>query len=536
MAPGRLVFVTGGVMSGIGKGVVTSSVAKCLQVRGLSVRVSKIDPYLNIDAGTMNPYQHGEVFVTDDGGEIDVDFGHYERMLDIDLHKERNITTGQVYLSVIGKERRGDYLGQTVQIIPHLTDEIKKRIMEEEDCDVALVEVGGTVGDIEGLPFLEAIRQLCFDIPHSCHIHVTYVPMPSHLHEPKTKPSQHSVHECMALGLQPDMLVCRSEKPIEAGALEKIALFANLRKEDVLTLPDLRNIYEAPLILDEQECGDNVCEKLELQGNSGGGARLKPDWAPWRKIISKYSNNGSLVRIAIIGKYSAVPDSYISVVEAVRHAAAECGVNASIALVASEQFEKSPEKLEALRDFDGIIVPGGFGERGTEGKIASIAFARENNIPFLGLCFGLQLAVVEFAMNELRLEDANSTEIDPDTSTPVVDILPEQEETEEKGGTMRLGSLETHLSQGSLAYYAYDEVKLIHERHRHRYEVNPKYVEKFESAGLVISGTSPEGIVDIIELPSHKFFIATQFHPEFKSRPGHPAPLFMAFMKAASGK
>ena len=529
VAPARFIFVTGGVMSGIGKGVVTSSIAKCLQVRGYKVRVAKIDPYLNVDAGTMNPYQHGEVFVTDDGGEIDVDFGHYERMLDINLKRERNITTGQIYWQVIGKERHGDYLGQTIQIIPHITDEIKKRILAEDDCDVALVEIGGTVGDIEGLPFLEAVRQLRFEIPQSVHVHVTYVPRPAHLHEPKTKPTQHSVRKCMEIGLQPDILVCRSQEKLESHALEKIALFSNIKGADVFVLPDLGNIYQAPMVLDRQDCGKNICAKL------GFNTERVPEWGEWEQTVSQFSNEGPKVRIAMIGKYSAVPDAYISVIEALRHAAAVCSVQLSIGLVAAEQFEKSPQKLDALQDFDGIVVPGGFGSRGADGKISSIAFARENNIPFLGLCFGMQLAVVEFAMNACKMEDASSTEIDPETSVPIIDILPEQKAVKELGGTMRLGSLETRLLEGSLAYYAYGEEKTIFERHRHRFEVNPKYVEELRRMGLSISGASPDGIVDIIELTSHKFFVGTQFHPEFKSRPGKPAPLFLAFMRAAAG-
>jgi len=525
----KFIFVTGGVMSGIGKGIVTASIGKILQVRGFSVTAVKIDPYLNVDAGTMNPIIHGEVFVTDDGGEIDMDLGTYERFLDVNLSKRHNITTGQVYSTVINRERRGEYLGRCVQIIPHVTDEIKERIRSiagEDKVDVAVTEIGGTVGDIEGLPFLEAARQIRLEEGggNVLYAHVTWVPVLSVVGEQKTKPTQHSVQELRRIGIQPDIIVARSSAPLKEIPRKKIALFCNVEERAVFTSPDMECIYESPLILDRQGMGDYICERLGLSPG-------RPEWGGWESIVERFTSPSGEVCIAMCGKYAELADSYVSVNEALKHAGAACNVRVKIDWIETEVFEENPEKISLLSKYDGILVPGGFGSRGTQGKIAAIRYAREMDKPFLGICFGFQLAVVEYARH-LGFEEANSTEVDPDTPHPVIDLMPEQRGLEEKGATMRLGAQEVHVKPGTLAYRLYG-MERIWERHRHRYEVNPRYVQDLKEGGLVFSGVSPDGRrMEILEIPGRYFFLATQFHGEFKSRPEKPSPPYYGFIKS----
>jgi len=513
------------------KGVVAASIGKILQVRGYSPTIIKIDPYLNVDAGTMNPYMHGEVFVTDDGGETDLDLGHYERFLDIKLSKENNITTGQVYSSVINGERRGDYLGVCVQVVPHITDEIKRRIRlvgSRSGIDVVIVEVGGTVGDIEGLPFLEAIRQMRLEdgYDNTLFVHVALVPILDVTGEQKTKPCQHSVNELRRIGIQPDIIVARCSSPLNESAKRKIALFGNVPYNAVFTSYTVDCIYEVPLILDEQGMGDYIVHRLRLNPR-------KPDWSYWRNIVTSFRNYKHNIRIAMCGKYTSLVDSYISISEALKHAGASIGVYVDLKWIETELLEKDPSMINSLINYDGIMVLPGFGARGTEGKIMSIKFARENNIPFLGICFGFQMAVVEFSRNVLGLKDANSTEIDPKTPHPVIDLLPEQRGVEVKGGTMRLGASNIILKEGTLVHSLYGRI-IISERHRHRYEVNPKYWEALEKAGLIFSGISEDGRrVEFIEISNHRFFLASQAHPEFNSRPGKPSPPYLGFVKAA---
>ncbi|MEM2123031.1 MAG: CTP synthase [Candidatus Bathyarchaeia archaeon] len=525
----KIIFVTGGVMSGIGKGIVTASIGKILQVRGLSVTAVKIDPYLNVDAGTMNPIIHGEVFVTEDGGEIDMDLGTYERFLDVDLSKRHNITTGQVYSTVINRERRGKYLGRCVQIIPHITDEIKDRIRsvaEAGDVDVTVTEIGGTVGDIEGLPFLEAARQIRLEEGggNVLYIHVTWVPVLSVVGEQKTKPTQHSVQELRRIGIQPDIIVARSSASLKEVPRRKIALFCNVEERAVFTSPDLECVYEIPLILDRQGMGDYICEKLALKSRGA-------DWRGWGSIVERFTSPKGEVSIAMCGKYAELADSYVSVNEALKHAGAACNVRVKIDWIETEAFEEHPEEIGRLSRYDGVLVPGGFGSRGTEGKIAAIKYAREMDKPFLGICFGFQLAVVEYARN-IGFTGASSTELDPNTHHPVIDLMPEQKGVEEKGATMRLGAHEVHVTPGTLAYRLYGRGR-IWERHRHRYEVNPSYVEALREGGLVFSGVSPDGRrMEILEIPGRYFFLATQFHGEFKSRPEKPSPPYYGFIKS----
>ena len=526
----KFIFVTGGVLSSVGKGIVTSSIGKMLQVRGYKVTAIKIDPYVNVDSGTMNPYMHGEVFVTEDGGETDLDLGWYERFLDMDLPRENNITTGQVYLAVIERERRGDYLGKCVQIIPHITDEIKariRRVAEKARADVVLVEVGGTVGDIEGLPFLEAIRQMRLEegYENTLYVHVALVPILDVTGEMKTKPLQHSVNELRRIGIQPDIIVARCRKMINDEARYKIALFGTIPEEAVFCSYTVPLVYQVPLILDEQGMGDYICRRLGLEAR-------EPDWGDWGELVRAYLNPLYELRIALVGKYAELADAYVSMNEAFKHSGMALRTRVDIDYIRAEELEESPGDVERLKDYDGIFVPYGFGPRGAEGKIMAIQFARENDIPFLGICYGFQLAVVEFARHVCGLEGAHTTEVDPDTPHPVVDLMPEQRNVTHKGGTMRLGAYEVVLRKGTMIYTLYGRER-IRERHRHRWEVNPDYIPLLQARGLVFSGTSPDGRrMEVLELPGHYFFVASQFHAEFKSRPGRPSPLYTGFVKA----
>jgi len=525
----KFVFVTGGVASSLGKGITAASLGRLLKARGLKVALQKIDPYLNVDAGTMNPYQHGEVFVTEDGAETDLDLGHYERFVDINLTRKSNVTTGQIYGAVIEKERRGEYLGQTVQVIPHITDEIKRRIREvadEWDADVTIVEIGGTVGDIEGLPFLEAARQFKLDVgaEHVLYLHVTLIPTVAG-GELKTKPTQHSVRELRSIGIQPDGLVCRTPLPLTDEMRRKIALFCDTPIDAIFEAVDTDFIYEVPLLLEEQGIARWVMQRLGLSDGS-------PDLNDWHELVRRGRNPLNEVTIAMVGKYVQLRDAYLSVVEALKHGGFANQVRVRIQWVDAEQLseETAPSLLNGV---DGIVVPGGFGYRGIEGKIVAIKYARENGIPFLGLCLGLQCAVIEFARNVCGLKGANSTEFDEETRHPVIALMDEQRRVVQKGGTMRLGAYPCFLKPGTKIAEIYG-TQLVYERHRHRYEVNPRYHETLEKHGLTLCGISPDGkLVEAIELTDHPFFVATQFHPEFKSRPNRPHPLFAAFISAA---
>ncbi len=529
----KYIIVTGGVLSGLGKGVTTAAIGLILKSKGIKVDICKIDPYLNVDPGLMNPYQHGEVWVTKDGYEADLDFGHYERFLDVEITRDHNITTGKVYLSVLEKEREGKYLGQTVQIIPHVTDEIKEqlqKIARINNPDVLLVEIGGTIGDIEGMPFLEAMRQMRMELgkENVLFVHVTLVPTLEAVGEQKTKPTQHSVKELRSLGIQPDIIVCRTKTPLKEDTKAKISLFCDVGKPDVISNHDVEFVYEVPLIMEAQGLGDNILAKLNLR-------EKKRDLKEWRRFISKIKKMNKTVKIAIVGKYVELRDSYISIVEALRHAAWSLNHRVELLWFEAEEFEENPEKLEALSKADGILVPGGFGSRGSEGKILAVQYAREKKIPFLGICFGFQLAVIEYSRNVLGLKNANSTEINPNTEHPVIDLLPEQRNLKQLGGTMRLGEIPVKVEKGTLAYEIYCTEE-IRERHRHRYEVNPEYIEKLEQKGLRFSAKSDNGRrMEILELSRevHPHFLATQFHPEFKSRPLKPAPVFVSFVRAS---
>ena len=527
----KFIFVTGGVVSGLGKGITSASIGLLMKARGFKATNIKIDPYLNYDAGTMNPYQHGEVFVLDDGGEVDLDLGNYERFLDTNLTFDHNITTGKVYSAVIEKERRGDYLGATVQVIPHITNEIKDRIRRiTKDYDVVIVEIGGTVGDIESMPFLEAARQMQLEEGREnvAFVHVTYVPKLRVVGEQKTKPTQHSVKELRSLGIQPDAIVARSEDPLEENARKKISLFTNVPEEAVISAYDVEDTYEVPLLLEREGLGKYLTRRLGLE-------ERKPELKAWEKMVAKYKSLKNSVEIAIVGKYVKLKDSYLSIIEALKHSSVANDVKVKIRWIEAEDVEKYGVGL--LEGVDGIIVPGGFGARGTEGKMMAVRYARENNIPFLGICFGFQLTVVEFARNVLGLKGAHSTEIDPNTPYPVVDLLPEQRGIDKLGGTMRLGAYPVKIKPNTLAHKVYG-TELVYERHRHRWEVNPDYIEEFERAGLIFSGISGDDKrrMEILELPEHRYFIATQFHPEFKSRPMKPAPVFRGLVKAAKEK
>jgi CTP synthase len=523
------VFVTGGVASSLGKGITAASLGRLLKARGFKVAMQKIDPYLNVDAGTMNPYQHGEVFVTEDGAETDLDLGHYERFVDINLTRKSNVTTGQIYGAVIEKERRGEYLGQTVQVIPHITDEIKRRIhevAEEWDADVTIVEIGGTVGDIEGLPFLEAARQFKLDVgaDHVLYLHVTLIPTVAG-GELKTKPTQHSVRELRSIGIQPDGLVCRTPMPLTEEMRRKIALFCDTPNDAIFEAVDTDFIYEVPLMLEEQGMAKWVMQRLGLTDG-------EPDLTDWRELVRRGRNPVGEVNIAMVGKYVQLRDAYLSVVEALKHGGFAHQVCVRIRWVDAEQLNDETAPL-LLNGIDGIVVPGGFGYRGIEGKIVAIKYARENGIPLLGLCLGLQCAVIEFARNVCGLDGANSTEFDEGTRHPVIALMDEQRRVVQKGGTMRLGAYPCFLKPGTKIAEIYG-THLVYERHRHRYEVNPRYHEILERHGMVLGGISPDGkLVEAIELSDHPFFVATQFHPEFKSRPNRPHPLFASFIGAS---
>jgi CTP synthase len=526
----KFIFITGGVLSSVGKGIITSSIGKMLQVRGCKVTAIKIDPYVNVDAGTMNPYIHGEVYVTDDGGETDLDLGWYERFLNIDLCSHNNITTGQVYKKVINRERKGDFLGKCVQIVPHVTNEIKHRIRyvsDESKVDVVLTECGGTVGDIEGLPFLEAIRQMRLEegFNDTFYVHVALVPILDVTGEMKTKPLQHSVNELRRIGIQPDTIVARCREMIDSGSLQKIALFGTIPENAVFCSYNVASIYQVPLILDEQGMGDYICKRLQLP-------ERKPNWGEWKKFVEAVANPRFEVKIALVGKYAGLADSYVSMNEALRHAGAANHASVKIEYFEAETYEKEPKMLNELRNYDGIFIPYGFGPRGTEGKMRAIRFARENNIPFLGICYGFQLAVIEFARNVCKLESANSTEINPETPYPVIDLMPEQVGVKSKGATMRLGAHKIVLTQSTLAQNLY-KADEIYERHRHRWEVNPAFWDVLGKNGMVFSGRSPDGRrMEILELPEKFYFFASQFHGEYKSRPNKPDGEYYGFIAA----
>jgi CTP synthase len=528
----KFIFVTGGVVSSLGKGITTASLGRLLKSRGYRVVLQKLDPYLNVDPGTMNPYQHGEVFVTDDGAETDLDLGHYERFLDENLSREANVTAGSIYNSIIERERRGDYLGGTVQVIPHVTDEIKSRILalaEKYRPDIQITEIGGTVGDIESLPFLEAIRQLRNDLgkENVFYIHVTLVPYLPAAKELKTKPTQHSVKELRSIGIQPDAIVCRTDRKLDEGIKRKIALFCDVDYEAVIELVDVANIYEVPVNIKKEGLDRLVLKSLGLQ-------ERESDLDEWLNMLKKAEAANREVKIAIVGKYVKLPDAYLSIVEAIKHAGYHLSIKPVIEWVDAEELTDD-EVQERLSNANGILVPGGFGIRGIEGKIKAIKYARENRIPFFGICLGLQCAVIEFARNVAKLENANSSEFDENTPYAVIDYLPEQREIDKYGGTMRLGKYSCEIKEETLAHRAY-KASFIEERHRHRYEVNNFFLPVLEKHGLVVSGINPErGLVEIIELPQsvHPYFLGCQFHPEFKSRPTRPHPLFVSFLEAA---
>jgi len=526
----KYIFFTGGVVSSVGKGVTAAALGRLLKERGFKVAVQKLDPYINVDPGTMSPYQHGEVFVLDDGAETDLDLGHYERFIDIRLNKVCNITTGQVYAEVIGKERRGDYLGGTIQVIPHITNEIKRRIglvAKATDAEIVLVEVGGTVGDIESQPFLEALRQLRGSLgrDNSLYIHVTWLPYIGATGELKTKPTQHSVRELRSIGISPDMIVARSDHPIDDSLREKIALFCDVEKRAVIPMVTTQILYEVPLLLEEAAVAELVMDRLGLE------ARKKPDWNNWENMLKEISRPKPKARVALIGKYVELHDAYMSVREALKHAALQAGVELDLEWVHSSDLEKG-KCWDILETVDGVIVPGGFGSRGIEGKIQAARFARTHKVPYLGLCLGMQLMVAEFGRFILNDERVNSTEFDHTTPHPVIDLMPDQKEISDMGGTMRLGLYPCQLTPGTIAQQAYQE-ELIQERHRHRFEFNNNYRKIYEKHGMRFSGLSPDGrLVEIVELADHPFMLSTQFHPEFLSRPNRPHPLFVAFMKA----
>lgn len=528
----KYIFVTGGVVSSLGKGITAASLGRLLKNRGLKVTIQKFDPYINIDPGTMSPYQHGEVFVTEDGAETDLDLGHYERFIDINLSKSSNVTAGKIYLSVINKERKGDYLGGTVQVIPHITNEIKERVYrvgKEENADVVITEIGGTVGDIESLPFLEAIRQVKKEVGRDgvLYLHVTLLPYISAAGELKTKPTQHSVKELRGIGITPDIIVCRTEHDISPEMRDKLALFCDIDANAVIQNKTVASIYEVPLLLQEQNLDSIVLNKLNIKANEA-------DMTDWNKMLDKIINPSQNVTIAIVGKYVALPDAYLSVSEALKHAGIANDTAIQIKWVNAEEIEADDVDLAScFGDVDGILIPGGFGDRGVEGKIKAIQYARENKVPFFGLCLGMQCAVIEFARNVCKLAGAHSTEFNPETPHPVIDLMLEQVAVEDKGGTMRLGVYPCKVPEGTLTYQAYQD-EIIYERHRHRWEFNNAYREQLTANGLVIGGTLPKGsLVEIVEIKNHPWYVATQFHPEFKSRPTNPHPLFREFVKAS---
>jgi len=522
----KFIFVTGGVLSSLGKGICAASLGRLLKSRGYSVTIQKFDPYINIDPGTMNPIQHGEVFVTEDGGETDLDLGHYERFIDEELSKYNNFTSGKIYKAVIDNERQGLYLGSTVQVIPHITDQIKasiKKTLEKRKVDIVITEIGGTVGDIESLPFLEAIRQIKKDVGRNnvLYLHVTYVPYLKTTEELKTKPTQHSVKELRSIGIQPDIIICRSEIALDDHLKAKIGLFCDIEKEATINAPDARHIYEVPLMLQKEKLDTIVLEKLGL-------AQRRSNLSQWKQMVNRIHHLQGKVTIGMVGKYTSLKDAYLSIVEALSHSGYYYKKKVEIIWINSEQLNS-----KVLNQVDGILVPGGFGLRGIDGKINAITFARENKVPYLGICLGMQCAVTEFARNKLGLSDANSTEFDSGTAHPVIDLMVDQKGLSAKGGTMRLGKYPCRLHPGSLAYQAYG-MDLIFERHRHRYELNNQYRDDLAEAGMIISGINPDqDLVEIVELRDHPWFVAVQFHPEFKSRPDRPHPLFRDFIGAA---
>jgi len=528
----KYIFITGGVVSSLGKGITAASLGRLLKSRGLRVALQKFDPYINVDPGTMSPYQHGEVYVTEDGAETDLDVGHYERFVDQNLTKYANVTTGRIYQTVLDKERRGDYLGQTVQVIPHITNEIKERVMmiekiSQDKPDVVITEIGGTVGDIESLPFLEAIRQLKYELGKDrvMYVHVTLIPYIKAAGELKTKPSQHSVKELRSIGIQPDVLVCRTEKDLSEDIKAKLALFCDVEREAVIQMKDAASIYEVPLMLAKEGLDCQVIKRLGLNCQEA-------DLSEWEEMVKKVRRLDKKVTIGLVGKYVELPDAYLSVVESLKHAGFQYNTEVDIKWVDAEDIEKEGPDL-ILQDVDAILVPGGFGERGIEGKIATTGYARKNQVPFLGICLGMQCAVIEFARNVCGFIGANSAEFDAESPHPVVHLMSEQENIENKGGTMRLGVYPCKLTAGTVARLAYGQDE-ISERHRHRYEINNKYREALEANGLKISGLSPDGsLVEMIELSGHPYFVACQFHPELKSRPNRPHPLFLGLIKAA---
>ncbi|MDH4123676.1 MAG: CTP synthase (glutamine hydrolyzing) [Thermoplasmata archaeon] len=526
----KYIIVTGGVISGLGKGITASSIGRLLKSRGLNITAIKIDPYLNFDAGTLNPFEHGEVFVLDDGGEVDLDLGHYERFLDVSLTRDHNITTGKIYGAVIEKERVGHFLGKTVQIIPHITNEIKDRIRSvahQSGADVCIIELGGTIGDIESMPYVEGMRQLHTEVgDENCiFVHTTLIPIVSAVGEQKTKPTQHSVKELRALGVQPDIIVARAEKTLDPATRKKISLFCDVPLEAVISAQNVKTIYEIPVIFDEQGLTTYLLNKMKMSPPDGG-------LSEWKDFIGKIKNPTRCVTICLIGKYMDLMDSYISHFEALKHAAAELETAVKFECIESEELEQ--EKMhKRMKNVNGILIPGGFGHRGIEGKIAAAKYARENDIPFLGVCLGFQVATIEFSRNTLNLEGANSSEFDPNTPHPVVDLLPEQRGVERKGATMRLGAQAVMVQSGTTAHRLYG-VTEISERHRHRYEINPEYIDRIEAAGMKYTGRSPDGRrMEILEIPEKAFFVASQFHPEFKSRPRKPSRLHFGLVEAA---
>lgn len=526
----KYIFVTGGVVSGLGKGITAASLGRLLKARGKSVTIQKFDPYINIDPGTMSPYQHGEVFVTDDGAETDLDLGHYERFIDENLTINSNVTTGKIYWSVLNKERKGEFLGATVQVIPHITNAIQERIYrtgKSSQSDIVITEIGGTVGDIESTPFLEAIRQVAQVIgkENVLYIHVTLVPYLNKSGEIKTKPTQHSVKELLSIGIQPDIIVCRTEKELTAETKEKLALFCNVNKDCIIQNLDAKSLYEVPLMLEKENLAEVVCRKLGIE-------HIEPDLSEWNSIVERQKNITKSVKIALVGKYVELHDAYLSIVEALNHAGIYNQTEVDIDWINSENVTQQ-NVSSILNDSDAVLIPGGFGERGIEGKIIAVQYARENKLPFLGICLGMHCAVIEYARNVLGFKDAHSSEINPNTKHPVIDIMPEQRDVEDMGGTMRLGAYPCKVSKDSFAYEAYGE-DIIYERHRHRYEFNNEYRKQLVENGLKIVGLSPdEKLVEMIEIKEHPWFVAVQFHPEFKSRPNRPHPLFREYIKAA---
>jgi len=526
----KYIFFSGGVVSSVGKGVTAAAIGRLLKDRGFKVAVQKLDPYINVDPGTMSPYQHGEVYVLDDGAETDLDLGHYERFIDVSLNRVCNVTTGQVYAEVISKERRGDYLGGTIQVIPHITNEIKRRIglvAKTTGAEIVLVEIGGTVGDIESLPFLEALRQMRKDVgrENTITIHVTWLPYIEATGELKTKPTQHSVAELRSIGISPDMIVARSDHPVDDEIIEKIALFCDVDQQAVVPMFTTNVLYEVPLLLEKLGVGEYLMNRLGLV------ARQQPDWSEWEKLVSEVRKQKPIVRVALVGKYVELHDAYMSVREALNHAALAKGVEVEIAWVHSSDLEKN-RGWEEVQNAHGIVVPGGFGSRGTEGKMQAIRYARENKVPYLGLCLGMQLMVVELARQVLGNDSINSAEFDRSTPHPVIDLMPDQKMISDMGGTMRLGLYPCQLQPGTKASEAYKK-DMVEERHRHRFELNNAYRDVLKQGGMVFSGLSPDGrLVEIAELADHPFMVATQFHPEFLSRPNRPHPLFLGFMEA----